>query len=60
MKKKFIIHKKQQRVIEINYAEKAIGSQKSNPNSETLSIIKNQLLSDLNKMDILIKNHFNK
>lgn len=58
MKKKFIILKKKRKVIEVTCAESAAASHGENYNMETLSIIKNQLISDLNKMDLLIENHF--
>lgn len=58
MKKKFIILKKKRKVIEVNCAESTAASHGENYNIDTLSIIKNQLISDLNKMDLLIENHF--
>ena len=57
MKKKFLIHKKEKKVIELQCDENKKEPERKNGDAFSLIILKNRLIQDLHKMDRLFESH---
>jgi len=60
MKKKFVIHKKTNKVVQLNSRKKKVQHDDEDQVEKPLEKMKNKIIKDLHEMDNMIINHFKK